>query len=79
MSNQNHKLQDVFLNHVRKEKIPVSIYLTNGTRLKGTIMGFDNFCILLKQTSHQLVYKHAISTIAPEKEIDIKYDVVKEP
>ena len=78
MSNQNHKLQDLFLNYVRKEKIPVSIFLTSGTRLKGTIIGFDNFCILLKQTNHQLVYKHAISTIAPEKEIDIKFDSVKE-
>ena len=78
MTNQNHKLQDLFLNYVRKEKIPVSIFLTNGTRLKGAIISFDNFCILLKQTSHQLVYKHAISTIAPEKEIDIKFDSVKE-
>jgi host factor-I protein len=78
MSNQNQKLQDFFLNYVRKEKIPVSIFLTSGNCLKGTIKGFDNFCILLKQTNHQLVYKHAISTISPEKEIDIKFDNIKE-
>jgi len=78
MSNQNHKLQDIFLNHVRKEKIPVSVFLVSGTRLKGTIKGFDNFCILLKQSSYQLVYKHAISTISPEKEIEIKFDDVKD-
>jgi len=77
MSNQNHKLQDFFLNYVRKEKIPVSIFLMSGTRLKGTIKGFDNFCILLKQTNYQLVYKHAISTISPEKEIEIKFESVK--
>ncbi len=78
MGNQNQKLQDVFLNYVRKEKIPVSIFLISGTRLKGTISGFDNFCILLRQTNHQLVYKHAISTISPEREIDIKFDSDKE-
>ncbi len=74
MGNQNQKLQDYFLNYVRKEKVPVSIFLISGTRLKGTIISFDNFCILLKQTNHQLVYKHAISTISPEREIDIKFD-----
>jgi host factor-I protein len=78
LSNQNQKLQDLFLNHVRKEKIPVSVFLVSGTRLKGTIKGFDNFCILLKQNNHQLVYKHAISTISPEREIDIKFDIDKE-
>lgn len=78
MSNQTHKLQDIFLNYVRKEKIPVSVFLVSGTRLKGTIKGFDNFCILLKQNNHQLVYKHAISTIYPEKEIEISFDNVKE-
>ncbi len=79
MSHQNQKLQDIFLNHLRKEKIPVSIFLVSGTRLKGTILGFDNFCILLKQNNLQLVYKHAISTISPEKDIDMKFDNIKEP
>jgi len=74
MSNQNRKMQDLFLNYVRKEKIPVSVYLVSGTRLKGTIKGFDNFCLLLKQNTHQLIYKHAISTISPEREIDLTFD-----
>ncbi|UCH80732.1 MAG: RNA chaperone Hfq [Nitrospiraceae bacterium] len=74
MSNQNRKIQDLFLNYVRKEKIPVSVYLVSGTRLKGTIKGFDNFCLLLKQNTHQLIYKHAISTISPEREIDLTFD-----
>jgi host factor-I protein len=64
-------LQDVFLNQMRKEKIPVTMYLVNGARISGTIKGFDNFVILMKQENQQLVYKHAISTIIPEKPIDV--------
>jgi host factor-I protein len=64
-------LQDVFLNQMRKEKIPVTMYLVNGARISGTIKGFDNFVILMKQENQQLVYKHAISTIIPEKPIDL--------
>jgi host factor-I protein len=64
-------LQDIFLNQMRKEKIPVTMYLVNGARLTGTIKGFDNFVILMKNDSQQLVYKHAISTIIPEKPIDL--------
>jgi host factor-I protein len=56
---------------MRKEKIPVTMYLVNGARLTGTIKGFDNFVILLKQENQQLVYKHAISTIIPEKPLEI--------
>ena len=65
-------MQDLYLNYLRKEKIPVLIYLTNGTRLKGIIKGFDNFMVLLKQENQQLIYKHAISTIVPERDVDIK-------
>jgi host factor-I protein len=64
-------LQDVFLNQMRKEKIPGTMYLVNGARISGTIKGFDNFVILMKQENQQLVYKHAISTIIPEKPIDL--------
>lgn len=71
MNNKDRKLQDLFLNHLRKEKTPVTIFLINGTRLKGTIKGFDNFVVLLKQNNQQLIYKHAISTISPEKDVVI--------
>lgn len=74
MSNTDHKLQDMYLNHVRKEKIPVTIFLVNGTRLKGFIKGFDKFVVLLKGEYQQLVYKHAISTISPEKDVQLKFE-----
>ena len=76
MSNTGKSLniQDTYLNQLRKEKIPVVIYLTNGVRLKGLIKGFDNFVILLKENTFSLVYKHAISTIVPEKEIQIQLE-----
>ncbi|MDX9715520.1 MAG: RNA chaperone Hfq [Dissulfurispiraceae bacterium] len=69
---RGQSLQDGFLNQVRKEKIPVVIYLANGVRLKGLIKGFDNFVVLLKEANEQLVYKHAISTIVPEKPVDMR-------
>ncbi|MCE5312326.1 MAG: RNA chaperone Hfq [Nitrospiraceae bacterium] len=69
---KGQNLQDGFLNQVRKEKIPVVIYLANGVRLKGVIKGFDNFVVLLKEANEQLVYKHAISTIVPEKPVDLR-------
>ncbi|RJQ17455.1 MAG: RNA chaperone Hfq [Nitrospiraceae bacterium] len=74
MSNAEHKLQDQYLNHVRKEKIPVTIFLLNGARLKGTIKGFDKFVVLLKNEVQQLVYKHAISSIVPEKDVNIRIE-----
>ncbi len=74
MTNKDRKLQDLFLNYLRKEKIPVTIFLINGTRLKGVVKGFDNFVVVLKQTTQQLIYKHAISTISPEKEVNIKLE-----
>jgi host factor-I protein len=59
-------LQDTFLNHVRKQKIPLTIFLVNGVKLQGVVTWFDNFCVLLRRDGHsQLVYKHAISTIMP--------------
>jgi host factor-I protein len=73
-TNKSLNLQDNFLNQIRKEKVPVAIYLTNGVRLKGFIKGFDNFVILLKENSHSLIYKHAISTIVPERDIDTAFE-----
>ncbi|MDF2566619.1 MAG: hypothetical protein K0R90_75 [Oscillospiraceae bacterium] len=65
-------LQDVFLNQSRKEKIPLTIYLTNGFQFKGLVKGFDNFTVILDCDGKQnLVYKHAISTIIPAKQISI--------
>ena len=65
-------LQDVFLNQARKDKIPVTIYLTNGFQFKGMIKGFDGFTVILDCDGKQnLVYKHAISTIIPAKQISI--------
>ena len=59
-------LQDTFLNYVRKQKIPLTIFLVNGVKLQGVVTWFDNFSLLLRRETHvQLVYKHAISTIMP--------------
>ena len=71
MGKSQVNLQDIFLNQMRKEKIPVTMYLVNGARISGTIKGFDNFVILMKQENQQLVYKHAISTIIPEKPVEL--------
>ena len=70
MGKSQVNLQDIFLNQMRKEKVPVTMYLVNGARLTGMIKGFDNFVILLKQENQQLVYKHAISTIIPDKPVE---------
>jgi host factor-I protein len=65
-------LQDAFLNHVRKNKIPLTIFLINGVKLQGIVSWFDNFCVLLKRDGHaQLVYKHAISTIMPNAPVHL--------
>jgi host factor-I protein len=65
-------LQDNFLNHVRKNKISVTIFLVNGVKLQGVVTWFDNFCVLLKRDGiSQLVYKHAISTIMPASPIHL--------
>jgi host factor-I protein len=65
-------LQDTFLNHVRKNKIPLTIFLVNGVKLQGVVTWFDNFCVLLRRDGHsQLVYKHAISTVMPGHPIQL--------
>lgn len=70
--NKNMNLQDVFLNQARKEKITVTIYLTNGFQFKGVVKGFDSFTVILDTEGKQnLVYKHAISTITPSRAISI--------
>ncbi|MGL9769600.1 MAG: RNA chaperone Hfq [Sodalis sp. (in: enterobacteria)] len=66
---KGQSLQDPFLNVLRRERIPVSIYLVNGIKLQGQIESFDQFVILLKNTVSQMVYKHAISTIVPSRPV----------
>ncbi len=78
MTGKGQNLQDVFLNQLRKEKTTVVIYLTNGVRLKGIVKGFDNFVVLLKEANEQLIYKHAISTIVPEKDVNIKIENIEQ-
>jgi len=64
-------LQDTFLNQARKEKVVVTIFLTNGFQFKGLVLGFDNFTVILESDGKQnLVYKHAISTIVPSKKLN---------
>ena len=64
---KGHTLQDPFLNALRKERIPVSVYLVNGIKLQGQVESFDQFVVLLRNSVSQLVYKHAISTIVPAR------------
>ena len=66
---KGHTLQDPFLNALRKERVPVSIYLVNGIKLQGQVESFDQFVVLLKNSVSQLVYKHAISTIVPARNV----------
>jgi len=68
---KGHTLQDPFLNALRKERIPVSIYLVNGIKLQGQIESFDQFVVLLRNSVSQLVYKHAISTIVPARNVKL--------
>jgi host factor-I protein len=77
MSNPTKSLniQDTYLNQLRRDKTPVVIYLTNGVRLKGMIKGFDNFVILVKDVSQSLIYKHAVSTIVPERDVELDFEV----
>jgi host factor-I protein len=74
--NKAQSLQDPFLNALRKERIPVSIYLVNGIKLQGQVESFDQFVILLRNTVSQMVYKHAISTIVPAR--NVKYAAADE-
>ncbi len=66
-------LQEPFLNALRKERVPVAIYLVNGIKLQGQIDSFDQFVVLLKNTVNQMVYKHAISTIVPSRPVKLPY------
>ncbi|MDH5232489.1 MAG: RNA chaperone Hfq [Gammaproteobacteria bacterium] len=66
---KGQSLQDPFLNMLRKEKVPVSIYLVNGIKLQGQVDSFDQFVVLLKNTVSQMVYKHAISTVVPSRNV----------
>jgi len=66
--------QDLFLNHMRKNKVPLTMFLVNGIKLQGIVTGFDNFAVMLRRESHlQLVYKHAISTVMPNESVKL-YD-----
>lgn len=71
MADRPQNLQDAFLNQVRKQKIPLTIFLVNGVKLNGVVGWFDNFCVLLKRDGiAQLVYKHAISTVMPASPVN---------
>ncbi len=72
LTKANINLQDTFLNQMRKDSVPVTIFLVNGYQLKGTVRGFDNFTLVLEsEGKQQLVYKHAISTVAPFRPVTI--------
>ena len=80
MSEKSQNVQDVFLNALRKQKVPVTIFLVNGVKLQGVVTWFDNFSMLLRRdASPQLVYKHAISTIMPGGPIKLHDDEAANP
>ena len=77
---KGQSLQDPFLNTLRKERIPVSIFLVNGIKLQGQIEAFDQFVVLLRNSVSQMVYKHAISTVVPQRNVKLpRPDEDKEP
>ena len=69
---KGQSLQDPYLNTLRKEQIPVSIYLVNGIKLQGQIEAFDQYVVLLRDTVSQMIFKHAISTVQPSRNVDIE-------
>jgi host factor-I protein len=71
---KGQNLQDNFLNALRKEHTPVSIFLVNGIKLQGKVDSFDQYVVMLKNTSSQMVYKHAISTIVPSKAVKLNHE-----
>ena len=72
MADRAQNLQDTFLNHVRKSRTPLTIFLVNGVKLQGVVTWFDSFCVLLRRDGQsQLVYKHAISTIMPSTPVQL--------
>ena len=74
-NDKSEKLQEIFLNQIRKEKLSVTIFLINGVKLQGIITWFDNFSVLLKRDNHiQLIYKHSISTIMPSNNLTLEIE-----
>jgi host factor-I protein len=71
---KGQSLQDPFLNALRRERVPVAIYLVNGIKLQGQIESFDNFVVLLKNSVSQMIYKHAISTVVPARNVRLGDD-----
>lgn len=78
MAHKGTALQDPYLNVLRKERVPVSIYLVNGIKLQGQIESFDQFVVLLKNSVSQMIYKHAISTVVPSRAVRLPHDVEME-
>jgi len=75
MMNKTINIQDTFLNQLRKETIPVTVYLTNGFQIRGVIRAFDNFTIIIdSEGRQQMVYKHAISTFTPQRSVSLMQD-----
>jgi host factor-I protein len=78
MTKTQLNLQDAFLNQVRKENMPVTIFLVNGFQLKGLIKGFDNFTVIMESDGKQMmVYKHAISTVSPARQVNLNLNLVE--
>lgn len=67
--NKGHSLQDPFLNALRRQRVPVAIYLTNGIKLQGHVVAFDQYVILLKNNTRQMVFKHAVATVVPSRNV----------
>jgi len=74
---KGQSLQDPFLNALRKERVPVSIFLISGIKLQGQIEAFDQFVILLRNTVNQMIYKSAISTVVPSKPVNLAWDITE--
>jgi host factor-I protein len=74
---KGQSLQDPFLNALRKERVPVSIFLVSGIKLQGQIEAFDQFVILLRNTVNQMIYKSAISTVVPSKPVNLAWDITE--
>ena len=68
---KGQSLQEPFLNALRRERVPVSVYLVNGIKLQGQIESFDQFVVLLKNSVSQMIYKHAISTVVPARNVKV--------
>ncbi len=78
MSTKGQMLQDPFLNVLRREHVPVAVYLVNGIKLQGQIESFDQYVVLLKNTVTQMVYKHAISTVVPVRAVNFDHEAGEE-